>query len=743
MADFKRDGHARPQVRKDFPDAIFWAADITTDARGRATVRVPYPDALTTWRLTARAVTADTQVGTALARTTTTKDLVLRVVTPRFLTEGDTLEMPVIVHNYLPAEQIVSVSGEVLGPGPAPGGAVAGALAPQTLTIPSGGEGALTWTLTATQPGNAVVRGSGSAGEERDAVELAFPVLPFGLKRETGRAASFAAPGEQTVEIDVPASSNPLARTIRVQVAPSLAGPVIGALEYLTSYPYGCTEQTLSGFVPNLAARRTLSGLGLPLTEGLKSLDRKVTEGLARLYDYQHGDGGWGWWKTDENHPFMTAYAVFGLLEARRAGYKVDQWRLANGLRALRRLYRDYPTAAPELRAYETYVIMRAIDAGVSPGHEEGDPSWEREAALGQLWSVRGRMSAYGQSLLLLSLDLARDPRGSELAGELEAGVRKRGDLAWWPSDRDPLLFDAVDTSVEATALAVKALAARDPRHPLLEPAVRWLLLNRTFGAYWASTKQTAIVLLGLLDVMQARQESAADAAVEVFVNDALAGTHRFTAASMTSPEPAEFTAPARAGTNRIRLVATGGGPVYWSARGTYYDTRGAGGRTGSRALALQREYFSLSPVTVNSRIVYRPAAFGGSAKPGDILLVRLTAAGAADWRYLMLEDPIAAGTEPIQNDDLYSLEGVRRAGPSARREFRDSRVVFFQERFDAGRYEFTYLLKVVAPGNFRASPARISAMYVPEGTASSAASSFSVGPAPAPLPAAVKGGQR
>ena len=56
LADFKADRPAQPQVRKDFPDAIYWVADLVTDAAGSATVKVKYPDALTTWRLTARAV---------------------------------------------------------------------------------------------------------------------------------------------------------------------------------------------------------------------------------------------------------------------------------------------------------------------------------------------------------------------------------------------------------------------------------------------------------------------------------------------------------------------------------------------------------------------------------------------------------------------------------------------------------------------------------------------------------------
>ena len=41
-------------------------------------------------------------------------------------------------------------------------------------------------------------------------------------------------------------------------------------------------------------------------------------DGIKRLLDLQHDDGGWGWWKTDENHPFMTAYALWALVETLR-----------------------------------------------------------------------------------------------------------------------------------------------------------------------------------------------------------------------------------------------------------------------------------------------------------------------------------------------------------------------------------------------------------------------------------------
>ena len=39
---------------------------------------------------------------------------------------------------------------------------------------------------------------------------------------------------------------------------------------------------------------------------------------MSTLRDYQHEDGGWGWWKDDDTDPFLTAYAVYGLSLARQ-----------------------------------------------------------------------------------------------------------------------------------------------------------------------------------------------------------------------------------------------------------------------------------------------------------------------------------------------------------------------------------------------------------------------------------------
>jgi uncharacterized protein YfaS (alpha-2-macroglobulin family) len=411
LADFKSGQAERPHVRKEFPDAIFWAADITTDATGTATVKVAYPDALTTWRLTARAITADTHAGGTISRTTTTKDVILRVITPRFLTEGDTVRLPTVTHNYLPDAKNMTVTVSAKGLTPTDDASVQ----PKSATIASSDESRMEWPFKADKVGSATVTGTATTEGDGDAVEQTLPVLPYGLKREVGQAGSVAS-GERAIDLTIPEKSNPAARTIDVSLAPSLAGAIFSALDYLAEYPYGCTEQTVSSFFPNLMVMRALNDLQIAPTERLRLLDRMTADGLKRLYDLQHDGGGWGWWPTDADHPFMTAYAVGALLEAQRANQRVDVYRLQKGVGMTSKLYAKYPRAVPELKAYMTYTIAQALAQNVRPeGAEDGEP-FDMKAELDELWSKRGSMTSYGNALLLLTLDLIKDPRATDLA---------------------------------------------------------------------------------------------------------------------------------------------------------------------------------------------------------------------------------------------------------------------------------------------------------------------------------------
>ena len=224
---------------------------MVTGADGKATVNVELPDNLTTWRATARAVTADTRVGMTVQKVVSRKDVILRLALPRFFTEGDTVTLSGVVHNYLKADKTTKISVEV-------NGARLLDAATQTVTIPANASTASTG-IQAPQTGGMKILAKALTDTESDAIETDLDVLPRGLKETRGE--TVALPEEEadkTAVYNFPANAEKFSRDLRIEVAPSIAGSLFGALDYLTSYPYGCTEQTMSSFLPTVVVAQTL-----------------------------------------------------------------------------------------------------------------------------------------------------------------------------------------------------------------------------------------------------------------------------------------------------------------------------------------------------------------------------------------------------------------------------------------------------------------------------------------------------
>ena len=124
-------------------------------------------------------------------------------------------------------------------------------------------------------------------------------------------------------------------------------------------------------------------------------------------------------------------------------------------------------------------------------------------------------------------------------------------------------------------------------------------------------------------------------------------------------------------------------------------------------------------PVKDGDRIVYDTVALNGPASVGDVIAVRLTVTGS-EWKYMMVEDPIPAGTEFIEHDNSFELKNRPPWWDYdfTRRELHDDRMAIFQTYFPQGQQQYFYLLKVVNPGAFQISPARVGPMYQPDVTA-------------------------
>jgi uncharacterized protein YfaS (alpha-2-macroglobulin family) len=93
-----------------------------------------------------------------------------------------------------------------------------------------------------------------------------FPVYVHGMTKQIARSGVIRQDAtEASVLFNVPAERRVNESRLELRFSPSLAGAMVDALPYLTSYPYGCTEQTLNRFLPTVMTRQILLKMGLDL----------------------------------------------------------------------------------------------------------------------------------------------------------------------------------------------------------------------------------------------------------------------------------------------------------------------------------------------------------------------------------------------------------------------------------------------------------------------------------------------
>jgi len=682
-----------PKVRKAFPDTAYWSPSVQTGPDGHARVEFNFPDALTTWRTTIRAMTDDGKAGGVVTRVLVRKNLIVRLAAPRFFRQGDETVLRVIAHNYLPTAEDVTFALDVSGVDVISGQT-------QKINVPAKGESYVDWRVKARATGNAVLTAKALTDVESDAEEITLPVLPYGVKqRAAGAGVVFSGAGQNQWSYSFPSGSDPGSRGLTITVAPSVAGTVFDALNYLTSYPWGCTEQTMSSFLPDLIVAQAVDKLHIKSPIDRKTLDDMVSAGLERLSSYQHDDGGWGWWPDDPSRVFMTAYVVSGLGDAQRAGYTVDATRANNGRNWLMAMLAAHPDMIPDLRAYAVYALATT---GTAP-----------KDAVERAWGDRNKLSDEGLALLGLSLDAAGDSRAHEVAMMLEKKASVRDVDAHWESSYDDLLDDWGDTSPEATAFALKLLIRQDRSSGLMPKAAEWLAAHRD-GDYWYSTKQTAIAIEGLTDYLTLSGELANSSDVEVLVNGASVGKRHFDPSDgFGAPWQIKVSA-AQLGSGQVTVRKSGNGITYWSAESSWYSADRRAFQQGKLALNITRDYYLLQKRQdkPTDPITYDLVPLRGAVHIGDIIAVRLALSGGS-WKYLMAEDPIPAGTEFLPETGLYALNNKPDwwADWFTRKEYHDDRAAFFNTDFD-GRREYVYLLKVHNPGKFAISPAQAGPMY-------------------------------
>lgn len=698
-------------IRSQFEDTAYWSATVQTGEDGTATVSLTLPDNLTTWRMDARAVTAETLVGQTEVDIVATKPLLIRPVTPRFFVIGDETTLSAVVNNNTgaPVDAVVSLQAQ---------GVILKGEAAQQVSIPAGGRVEVTWPVVVEASAEWVdlvfgVQGGDLSDASRPplgdpARDRQIPVYKYEVPETVGTAGQMPEAGERTEGIVLPPTYEVTQGEVLVQVNPSLAAATLDGLRWLEQYPYLCTEQTVSRFLPNVLTLRTLRDFGLSDDELEANLNINTSAGLQRLYAEQHVDGGWGWFVQSPSSPTVSAYVVQGLVVAKDAGLQVDESVLSRGLNYLRGQLTSLDALDQQYKlnrqAYLLYVLALA-----------GEPDVSRTV---QLYDSRESIQLWAQALVAQSMWMINpaDSRLDNLKSDLASAAILSATGAHWEEQDDDVWNWNTDT--RTTAIMLDTFVQLWPDNELNPNVVRWLMVARQ-ADHWQTTQETVWSLNGLTRWMSVTGELDADYDWEFIFNgtplasgEANAGTVRQTTAVVI--DVADLVTDA---VNRLTFDRTDGpGRLYYTAHLTAFLPVEQIEPL-SRGVAVSRRYLDADgePVT--------------QARVGDILTAEVTIIAPTILNYIVVEDPYPAGAEAVDASLLTESVLTEPAGLNyddplrwgwgwwffSEVDLRDEKAVLYADSLPPGTYQFTYQIRMGLEGVYRVIPPAAWEFYFPE----------------------------
>lgn len=700
------------QIREQFLDTAYWNASVETGSGGEATLSVKLPDNLTTWRMDARAVTGDTRVGQTTNDIVSTLPLLVLPQTPRFFIGGDVAQVGAAVHNN--TDQALSVQVRL----DAEGGDLQ-SNSTQTVEIPARRQAYVTWNVSVKMDATRVdMVFSASGGGYSDASRpplgtldnQGLPVYNYEAPETVGTSGQLLSAGTQIEAIDLPSAYTASAATLTIQVAPSLAAGMTDGLTYLETYPYECIEQTISSFLPNVLTVKALQTAGLSNPDLEAKLKTQIDTALQRLYNWQNPDGGWGWWGGQESDPRTSGYVTLGLALTRDAGYEINGDVFSRGLGYVRsQLHSVKSLTEPymlNLQAFQLYVLARAGEPDVS--------------STVQLYNVRQGLAIYARALLAHTLYIidAGDSRIQTLVSDFNNAAILSATGTHW--EEDVVDYMNWNTDTRTTAIVLSALSYIDPKNPLNANAVRWLMSSRT-GGHWNGTQETAWTLMALTHWMETSGELQANYQYAVGLNGERIGGGVADAQTLrdTLKLQVDVSQLLQGQINRLAFARDEGpGNLYYTAHLTV-NLPVEQVQSLDRGIIVSRSYYSMdNPNTPLTEV-----------KQGDLVLVRVTIVAQNALHYVLVDDPLPAGLEAVDQSlntspqnitpTTYSWEDMYYKGWGwwwfNHVELRDERVTISASYLPAGTYLYTYLARASTPGTFHVIPTTAQEFYFPE----------------------------
>ncbi len=738
-------------VRKNFADSALWKVALKTDKNGMAELPVPLPDNLTTWKIRAWAMTDKCAVGQGETEVIVSKDYLVRLILPRFLTSGDTATFSAIVMNRGKqpgkAETSIKISGQsliLLNP------------AQQRVELGANSEKRFDWRVRAVGAGKASITVKSFCGKNSDAVELQLPVQIKGITKQVASSGYMKARESATVNVDIPAKRKKESAKLTINFSPSIAAAMVDALPYLIDTDDKDIFSTVNRFVPVVIARNTLLKMGIDLAAIEKSkanlnsteigdkkeraaqwkrfannpvfsnekLKKIVDKELKTIAGMQNSDGGWGWFSGFYEHSYIytTVRTVRALQLVADNAVSVDKNMFSRGVNWLKAWQEDRIKYIKEHNSRSNNTDALVFDTLVKAG-------FTSDFMLEKLFKDRAELSVNGLTLLASACQRLRAvDKLKMLLKNIEqfivedkenqtAYLRIPAGCWWWCwYGRD------IDTQAEY----LKLLSKVDPKGKRAAWLAKYILINRKHANYWTSVVDTGLCVEALCEFIQASGEAKPDMEVEVLFDGKSLRKVKIDAKNMFNINNS-ITLSSKdltSGEHKVEIRRHGEGTVYFNTYISYFTMEDFIKRAGLD-LKVRRRYFKLVPVKAraNSRgsrgqalkvdvEKYKrvPLADLSEILSGDLIEIEFTIESKNDYGYIVINDGKPAGFEPVT-----VLSGYTRNNLGAYVEMRNTEVRFYIRSLARGKHSMSYRMRAVTPGKFIAMPTIATGAYAPE----------------------------
>lgn len=149
-----------------------------------------------------------------------------------------------------------------------------------------------------------------------DTIHQKLKVEPEGVTQFENRAVFINLQNQtdlsQELKVDIPSEAVSDSEYIEFSVVGDLLGPTIKNLDNLVRMPYGCGEQNMVNFVPNILVVKYLEVTNRKMPNVVAKAKKFMEVGYQRELSYKHDDGSYSaFGKSDASgSTWLTAYVV-------------------------------------------------------------------------------------------------------------------------------------------------------------------------------------------------------------------------------------------------------------------------------------------------------------------------------------------------------------------------------------------------------------------------------------------------